>query len=96
VIIHSTSNGAGICHVRVEGIEQRSDTIVALFAMGAAGKHNPGYDVASGRVTSYYDDTLHVIPEGDDTSEALGAFVVCEVVAQLRDDFDDEEERQGA
>jgi hypothetical protein len=80
VIIHSTANRLDdTCLVRVEGIPPgNGDPIVKLFAQGAAGKHNAGYDIrASG--LQWCEDDGTPIPEGYDTTYASVALVLCRV-----------------
>lgn len=81
MIIHSTANMLDdTCLVRVEGIPPgNGDPIVKLFAQGAAGKHNAGYDIrAAGLRWCEADGTP--IPEGSDTTDASVALVLCRVV----------------
>lgn len=80
MMIHSTHNNLdGTVCVLVEGIDGVRDEELIQFARGAAGHLNPGSEITGGSVRYYTDDVGRVIPEGDDTSDALGAAVVCDV-----------------
>ena len=83
MIVHSATNELdGTCLVQVEGIEPNmSETIVCLFAQGAAGRHNKGHLVYASRVTEWLDENGRPITAGFDTSEATGARVLCAVEA---------------
>lgn len=81
MIVSSTSNaGYDVCIVHVEGVDPGTgDNEVAAFAMGAAGRHNRGFDVSSASVI-WCDDRGRPLAAGVDTSEATRATVTCAVV----------------
>lgn len=82
MIIHSTANTtSGTCLVRVEGIEPgMAQPIVQIFAQGAAGKHNPGYDVPASAL-QWCDGQGEPLPDGSDTTGATIARVLCRIEA---------------
>lgn len=81
MIVGWTSNAeAGVCLVHVEGIDAgTTDNTVALFAMGAAGTHNPGSDVTAAAVL-WCDNSGRPLGSGEDTSESTRATVTVAVV----------------
>lgn len=80
MILHSTANtGPQSCMVRLEDITPGTpDAIAAIFARGAAAKHNPGYLTGPGHVV--WCDVLGIpLPSGADTSTATVARVTVEL-----------------
>jgi len=67
------------CLVRVEGIEPGvPDTTVRLFALGAAARHNPGYDATAAGL-EWCDEHGRPLPVGSDTTCSTIARVLCTV-----------------
>lgn len=81
MIIHSTENTTGhTCRVRVEGIDRGTpDTLVRLFAQGAAGAHNKGYVIPASSPVQWCDEFGRPLADGSDTTDATVARVLCEV-----------------
>ena len=81
MIVHSTVNIDAGCLVQVEGIEPgQHETVVRIFAEGAAGKHNPGYEIRASSPAQWLDEHRTPIAEGSDTTHATSARVLCSVV----------------
>jgi len=84
MIVHSTHNALNdTCVVQVEGIEPAyPESLVVIFALGAAGKHNSSYDVPRGTVVEWLDENGRPLDPDEDTAFATGARVAC-VVEEL-------------